>query len=550
MHTPRTTPRQRRQRRSTQLRTGALALASALALATQAPAQTIEDERLIWFLDMDSPSSGRWTAVAPDGTIYATDDNKLYAVNPDGSLQWDLADAGSGEDVSVGLNGTIYSGAPGTAQTDDLVAVDPSGKLLWRVELPEILVNGPSVGPDGNVYGAVNQINADFGAFSFDPSGNLLWTNPGDPEIKSSNDDWSAEFVAGRVLTGIITSSSQGSVIHAFFLNGVEDWYGSNLPHNVYGKPVIHPDGSVVTRSFDDGIEATAPDGSLLWQREAPTPALNWYGIPPVISPDGTIYVEGNFGDLWAVDARGGTVFYSDFAGGIYQCMGVSPDGGLVLLAGSTPGSTGYVQAFDTDDGAPLWQVNIPKQNGFNTFVHSARFTFSPDGRTAYATTQVGGFLGAGRLIALDLSGEGRPVTYCTAGTSASGCQAQLASTGTPSASAGSGFTLKATGVEGSKDGLFFYGTSGRQANPWGNGTSFQCVVPPLTRADLQSRSGTDGLCDGSFAQDLNAFWSSSPSKSPGAGALVQAQLWYRDPLNTSNQTTSFSEALEFAVAP
>jgi hypothetical protein len=30
----------------------------------------------------------------------------------------------------------------------------------------------------------------------------------------------------------------------------------------------------------------------------------------------------------------------------------------------------------------------------------------------------------------------------------------------------------------------------------------------------------------------------------------VQAQLWYRDPDSTSNQTTSLSNALEFAVAP
>ena len=39
-----------------------------------------------------------------------------------------------------------------------------------------------------------------------------------------------------------------------------------------------------------------------------------------------------------------------------------------------------------------------------------------------------------------------------------------------------------------------------------------------------------------------------SPPKNPGAGAVVQAQLWYRDPLSTSNQTTSLSDAIEFVV--
>ena len=142
------------------------------------------------------------------------------------------------------------------------------------------------------------------------------------------------------------------------------------------------------------------------------------------------------------------------------------------------------------------------------------------------------------------------PVNYCTAGTSASGCQATLSATGTPSATAPTGFFLNASSVEGQKSGLFFFGTNGRQANPWGNGTSLQCVTPPVARAGLLGLSGTVGLCDGSFSQDLNARWTAKPAQNPGAGTVTQAQLWYRDPLNTSNQTTSLSDAIEFTVAP
>jgi hypothetical protein len=144
-------------------------------------------------------------------------------------------------------------------------------------------------------------------------------------------------------------------------------------------------------------------------------------------------------------------------------------------------------------------------------------------------------------------------VSYCTAGTSANGCQALISSSGTPSACAPSGFSLLATGVEGEKDGLFFFGSNGRQGNSWGNGTSFQCVVPPVKRAGLLLGNGTVGLCDGSFSQDLNAVWCPTcpkPQKNPGAGAITQAQLWYRDPLNTSNRTTSLSDAIEFCVGP
>ena len=142
---------------------------------------------------------------------------------------------------------------------------------------------------------------------------------------------------------------------------------------------------------------------------------------------------------------------------------------------------------------------------------------------------------------------------YCTPGMSASGCQASISATGTASASAVLCFVLNATGVEGNKDGLFFFGTNGRQASPWGNGTSFQCVVPPVVRCGLLPGTGTAGACDGSFSQNLNALWCPTcpkANKNPGAGALVQAQLWYRDPQNTSNQDTSLSDAVEFGVGP
>jgi len=150
-------------------------------------------------------------------------------------------------------------------------------------------------------------------------------------------------------------------------------------------------------------------------------------------------------------------------------------------------------------------------------------------------------------------SSGGGSVNYCTAGTSASGCQATIFVEGVPSATSTSGFELRAALVEGAKDGLFFFATNGRQANPWGSGTSYQCVIPPVNRGGLLSSVGTTGLCDGWFKQDLNALWCAGcpkPLKNPGAGALMQAQLWYRDPQSTSNQTTSLSNAVEFTVGP
>ena len=151
------------------------------------------------------------------------------------------------------------------------------------------------------------------------------------------------------------------------------------------------------------------------------------------------------------------------------------------------------------------------------------------------------------RISLLDCSAA----SYCTAGTSASGCQALLAASGTPSVSASSGFTVTTSGIEGQKDGLYFYGFNGQQANSWGNGTSFQCVVPPVIRTPLLAGTGTISACDGSFAMDFNAYWSTAnPAKVPAVGQDVAVQLWYRDPASTSNQTTSLSDALSFQACP
>ena len=148
-------------------------------------------------------------------------------------------------------------------------------------------------------------------------------------------------------------------------------------------------------------------------------------------------------------------------------------------------------------------------------------------------------------------SGCGTSVAYCTAGQSASGCQANLSTSGTPSLSQASGFVINTFGIEGSKDGMFFYGFQGGQANTWGNGTSFQCVAPPVKRTPLLPGLGSPGTCNGAFSRDFNRFWfSSGPAKSPAPGQLVSVQLWYRDSQNTSNQTTSLSDAVQFSVCP
>jgi hypothetical protein len=139
---------------------------------------------------------------------------------------------------------------------------------------------------------------------------------------------------------------------------------------------------------------------------------------------------------------------------------------------------------------------------------------------------------------------------YCTAGTSASGCVAQISSTGQARRSSASGFTVTVTSAEGAKDGLFYFSTLGQQAWPWGQSSSFQCVTLPVQRTGLLTGTGTAGACDGTLQLDFNGWMTAHPGKAPAAGASAYLQCWVRDPLSTSNRFSALSDALRFGVCP
>jgi hypothetical protein len=156
---------------------------------------------------------------------------------------------------------------------------------------------------------------------------------------------------------------------------------------------------------------------------------------------------------------------------------------------------------------------------------------------------------------ALRFVGGGPPLsTYCTAGTTSHGCVPSIAGTGTPSASASSGFAISVSAVEGMKSGLIFYGidNSGFVPTPWGlGGTSFLCVKAPTQRTAPQSSGGSFNQCDGVLSIDWNSYVSSTPGAlgTPfAAGANVFAQAWFRDP--PAAKTTNLSDGLHFLVMP
>ena len=141
--------------------------------------------------------------------------------------------------------------------------------------------------------------------------------------------------------------------------------------------------------------------------------------------------------------------------------------------------------------------------------------------------------------------------SYCTAGTSANGCQTFISAAGTSSSTASTGFVITGPSSEGSKSGLFYWGTVQKSpANMIGTSSSWNCVLPPVKRSGLLDSGGAINTCTGTFSLDLNARWTAQPAQKSPPGTTLFGQIWYRDPTNTSNQTTSRSDGLTWTVCP
>jgi hypothetical protein len=145
------------------------------------------------------------------------------------------------------------------------------------------------------------------------------------------------------------------------------------------------------------------------------------------------------------------------------------------------------------------------------------------------------------------------PLAYCTAGTSSSGCAANISAASNPTVTYSAPCQISVNNVEGQKAGIVFYGLQ-QTTQPWcsqGGGTSFLCVKAPTKRTGVQNSGGTAGLCDGSLSLNWNSFQQNNPGAlgAPwSAGQYVYLQAWYRDP--PSCKTTSLSNGLRLTYLP
>jgi outer membrane protein assembly factor BamB len=221
-------------------------------------------------------------AVAPDGTVFVEVDdpgppvgvcqvlNKcILALNSDGSVKWALQNFGEFDSPAIGPDGTVYVSGE---------AVSSNGTLEWESRP----FSSPSIGADGTIYGT-----AEGGLYAVNRDGSVRWQFPTVRDSGSSNPCCS------------YVSVQQSSV--AIGSGGIE-YFGVGVTHFCSCGPSPSGYGNA-------SLYAVSPNGALVWKFAITSVAAcaslacaSASISDPAIGPYGTIYVGSGDGNLYAID--------------------------------------------------------------------------------------------------------------------------------------------------------------------------------------------------------------------------------------------------------
>ena len=339
-----------------------------------------------WRFQADADAIRSRPALAADGTVYAIDTRgHLYALAPDGGLIWIFNTAGTGPgNVSVGPDGTIYTGT-----STAIYAVATDGTLKWKFDQSPgaLILLGPNVGPDGNIYAVSTE---GVGVLSLTPQGTLRWAVP---EVYSRPVVTLQEIVFAPPPQSQLYFHANDHFI-SFRLDGTRVFsYTDGVPLGD-NQPTVSPDGSVYTNLFS----ATGPgltmgkfnnNGSLIWQVFDKFTTSTTIMSTPDAGSDNVVYDGRNLNSLYSFNPGSSVRWQYNDPGILFEPI-VSPINDLIFVGGIvTYGQPGFFAAVSTA-GILRWKVALPVENGLFV-VPGSRARFTPDGQTGYIGTSIAG---------------------------------------------------------------------------------------------------------------------------------------------------------------
>jgi hypothetical protein len=151
-------------------------------------------------------------------------------------------------------------------------------------------------------------------------------------------------------------------------------------------------------------------------------------------------------------------------------------------------------------------------------------------------------------VLVVDYTPAQSTYSYCPAKLNGLGCAPAIGWSGTPSASASSGFDVTLANALSEKSGVLAYSVLGPSHAPFHGGTL--CVQTPARRSPSQFSGGNSTAldCSGAFHFDFNARIASGVDPALASGVIVWCQWLSRDPLDPTG--FSLSDALRFEILP
>jgi hypothetical protein len=314
---------------------------------------------------------------------------------------------------------------------------------------------------------------------------------------------------------------------------------GTNVPSSLYTVDLATGAATLVGSTGVNSIFALAYDPLT----------SKLYGATSTIGPFVFVEIDRTTGAATAIGSPANSIDGMTFVGSDGTLIGLEAGVGLLHLIDPTTGVSAplFTSGGFINNCGIAW--NAANNKIYALDVDGALCSF--DVANFYARQNLWTFH-HGSFDGLASAGVGVPMSYCTAGTTTHGCNATIGGAGNASATAGAGFNITVSNVEGQKTGIIFYGIDNGGFSPtvWGNGgTSYLCAKAPLQRTGVQSSGGSFGACNGVLSIDWNTFRAIHPTALGNpfvAGQNVYAQGWFRDP--PAVRTTNLSNGLQFAV--
>ena len=236
-----------------------------------------------------------------DGTIFITSENKIFAINPDGTKKWEY----SSEDwvyssIAIGINGKLFLG-----MNNKLCAFNAAtGDKVWETVIGgeyDHVMTTPAIGNDGTVYTGSN--NGSFYAIN-NETGEIIW---------EFNAKASIDFVSPVIGSdGTVYFGTFEKKIFALYDNGTKKWefnLSDISPNPTYSPFAMGSDGTIYTGINSDLYAINPNNGSIIWHKQLEYSLVSH--ITPIVGCNDIIYVGGS-GNLYAVNKNGSKIWTFD----------------------------------------------------------------------------------------------------------------------------------------------------------------------------------------------------------------------------------------------